>query len=268
MWFLWGQRRNQRELKLHLFPFSKIASKILKQIEKRKISKIYSKISQLIKTSTLFKLIAISGQSALLYSLFYGMTTSVQDLGLKSTQLNGIFLGLTQSLGFLSVLPITHKMKRREWTLKFQSIILLCTIILFLLSFFFKNSKTALFLETIISTCFLSFITSASFPLLFLYISELFSPENRGLVSALVLFFGKIFGALAPVLSKISQKMGIHILVGCAVPVFFSLPLTFFFLEETLGVGSVKHGFIDYGARELGRDIANYYFEENEDGLK
>lgn len=75
---------------------------------------------------------------------------------------------------------------------------------------------------------------------------------------------GKIFGAFAPLFSKMAKKMGIHILVGCSFPLLFSLPLSFIFIQETLGVGSVKHSFIEYGARELGKDVVNYYFEEEE----
>lgn len=205
----------------------------------------------------------MSLQSSLLYTLFYGMTTSVQDLGLKSIQLNGIFLGITQSLGFLSVLPFTHKMKRKEWSLKFQAMILISALFLITLSLC-GDSSVILFLQTIISTCLLASIMSASFPLIFLYISELFPTETRGLASALILFFGKMVGALAPFLSSYSQKMGLHILVGCCIPVVFSLPLTYICLEETLGVNSVKHSFMDYNARELGRDMADYYFDNEE----
>jgi len=57
----------------------------------------------------LVQVIVLSLQGGVLYLIFYGMTISVQDLGLKNINQNGIFFGITQTLGYLVVLPFIHK---------------------------------------------------------------------------------------------------------------------------------------------------------------
>ena len=41
------------------------------------------------------------------------MTTSVQELGLKNIQLNGMMIGVCQTIGYLFILPFTHKIPRK-----------------------------------------------------------------------------------------------------------------------------------------------------------
>lgn len=172
------------------------------------------------------------------------MSTSVQELGLKNIQVNGILLGATQSLGYLLVFPFTHKMRRRKWSIVFQVGLLISIVCLFAISFL-KKTKFVLWTETFFSTFFISTITSALFPLLFLFTSELFPTKIRGLANALVLFFGKLVGTLTPFVVQYCEKKDIHILVGCGALVFISLPATYL-LEETLveeGEGNIDPGY-------------------------
>lgn len=53
---------------------------------------------------------------------------------------------------------------------------------------------------------------------------------------ALILFFGKFIGAFTPLVTEFCEQKGIHILVGCGILIFASLPATFM-LEETLVEG-------------------------------
>lgn len=197
------------------------------------------------------------------YMLFYGMTISIQELGLKSLQINGILLGVTQSLGYLGVFPFTHKMRRKKWLLIFQFFVFLSILSLFFLSLF-EKSKVVLLLQTFFSTFFIASLTSAQFPLIFLYISELFPTNVRGVANAIILFFGKLVGTLTPFLIDFCEKRKIHILVGCGILVFLSFPCTFL-LDETLE----EEGKSEYrGARRdkpLDLTIGDDYFRQEED---
>lgn len=57
----------------------------------------------------LLQVIVMSLQGGVIYLVFYGMATSVQDLGLENVNYNGIFFGVTQSIGYMGVLPVIHK---------------------------------------------------------------------------------------------------------------------------------------------------------------
>ena len=174
----------------------------------------------------------MSLQAGSLYLIFYGLSTSVQELGLESANSNGIFFGVTQTLGYLIVLPFTHSMPRRKWTIIFQALQLAGALALLALS---KMPKTWLLelTETLLSTCVIAVINSSEFPFLFAYTSELFPTAVRGQANALVLLFGKAIGSLAPYLAGLSTSCGIHVLCGCGSLFFLSLPASFL-LRETL----------------------------------
>jgi MFS family permease len=167
------------------------------------------------------------------YCLFYGMSINIDSLGLKDIKLNGILLGVTQAIGYIAVIPFTHKMKRRAWSIVFQAALLTGAFILLLLS---KTSQTpsVMFLQTIVSTFLMASVMSAQFPLFFIYITEAFPTEVRGTANALVLFSAKLIGSASPLLLRLSEELGVHVLVGCALVGTISFPLTFC-LKETLG---------------------------------
>lgn len=165
--------------------------------------------------------------------IFYGLTTSIQDLGLNSMSENGIFLGVTQTIGYFISLPFAHKMQRKKWSIIYQLICLLGAIILIILSKIFEDNDLNKLLKTIISTCLIATVNSAQFPILFAYISEIYPTKMRGLGNALVLFSGKLLGALAPFMENFSIDYGLHVLVGCSSFLVVSIPLSFF-VKETL----------------------------------
>ena len=176
-------------------------------------------------------LVILSLQTSLLYMLFYGMTTSVDKLGLSSINMNGIFLGLSQAFGFMIVMPFTHRMRRVLWIKIFNVAFIVVALILFLLSFME---------ETIIVTnlrIFFSMVSasvmSSCFPILYTYMAELFPVEIRGLSSAIIIFIGKISGPLALLITTLCNNMKIHVISGLSIFVIVCLPLSFF-LKETL----------------------------------
>lgn len=124
-------------------------------------------------------------------------------------------------------------MKRKLWIIIFQICIAIAAGILIGLSFL-ENTDWVKLAKTGVSAFFIGALMSASFPILFLMIAELFPTEIRGFSNAVILFFGKIAAASAPFLSKLSKDYGFHILVGCSSIVLVTIPLNFF-LPETMG---------------------------------
>ena len=174
----------------------------------------------------------MSALSGLLFMLFYGMTTSVQDLGLHDIHLNGIFLGVNQSIGFIAIFPFMHKIKRRKWIINLQLVFIFSAIILWLTALFPKNQYIQI-TQTTVSTFCIAANVSAISSVFYTYIAEMFPAEIRGVATALILFNGKLIGVCAPFMCELSQRYGVHILVGCTVPVIISLPLSFM-IDETL----------------------------------
>jgi len=177
--------------------------------------------------------IAMSLQATLLYMLFYGMIVSVQNLGLSSMNLNGIALGVSQTIGFIVILPFTHILPRRITSISMQGVLMISAGLLFCISFFTRTEMIRT-IETIISTVAIGSTMSAFFPVLYLHTSELFPVEMRGLANAMILFIGKLFGGSAPFVCQLCENYEIHVLVGCSIAVLLSLPITFL-LPETHG---------------------------------
>lgn len=167
------------------------------------------------------------------YCLFYGMSINIDSLGLKDIKLNGILLGVTQAIGYSAVIPFTHKMKRRGWSIFLQAALLIGAFVLLCLSRI-PQTPNVLLMQTVVSTLLMASVMSALFPLFFIYITEAFPTEVRGTANALVLFTAKLIGSASPLLLEFSQQMGVHVLVGCAVIGLVSFPITFC-MRETLG---------------------------------
>ena len=74
-------------------------------------------------------------------------------------------------------------------------------------------------------------MTSMMFPLMFLWIAELFPTKIRGLATAVILFLGKLLGGFAPLLSDLCERYSIHVLVGCSAIGVLSLVATGYMRE-------------------------------------
>ena len=181
-----------------------------------------------------YHLITLTLIGGLLYALFYGMSLNIAELGLKDTKMNGMLLGATQAIGYLLVIPFTHKMKRKQWIVIFQFFILAGALLLILLSK--QNQSSAVqFEQTITSTFLMATVMSAIFPIFYIYITEVFPTEVRGTANAVILFLAKLIGSTAPLLENYSSSHGMHVLVGCSLLVIISLPMSLG-MRETLTV--------------------------------
>ena len=81
-----------------------------KSNRKIKVEKFKSPLYEIFSTKLyMFQVFVISLQGGVLWTVFYGMATSVQDLGLKNVNQNGIFFGVFQCIGYIIVLPFIDR---------------------------------------------------------------------------------------------------------------------------------------------------------------
>lgn len=177
-------------------------------------------------------LIILSSVCSALYIVYYGIASSVQDLGFDKIQYNGIATGITQGLGFLFVYPYLNSTPRKFAMLCIQGFLGLCGGVLFLLSMF-PTWSLIRFFEGLIANVLISCVISSLFSFSYLANTESFPPQIRGICVGIILLVGKILGSMAPLISHTCKDLGIHVLAGCSVPMVFSFMLTLGF-KETL----------------------------------
>ena len=182
----------------------------------------------------IINLVALFINSAAVFVMYYGLASSVQDLGLPNIQFNGILMAVTSLIGSLFVATRGPKLKR-------VSIVKLCSfcevasaLVLAALSFLPKT-QTVLLTESGIAAFFLPMINQIHLTLTYIQISELMPTRFRGLAVALVLLFGKAFGAVTPYTMNLFKNWGFHVVVGCSYFSFAALPISYF-MKETLGM--------------------------------
>ena len=230
-------RKNQRHLPRIFF------SKLLHALENNqfvhKEDEASKKLSVLDKLRLLFlnrelrnQLVILCTVSSSLYCVYYGIVTSVQDLGLKTFQYNGILVGITQAAGFVGVLSFLPVRKRKASLLAIQSVLLLGAFLLVCLSFL---EKTPLVqdAEGAVSAILISTAISALFSFLYVANAESFPTQIRGLAVGTILLAGKMIGSCSPYFTLLSKQMKVHVLTGSSLPLFVSL-MTTMFLKETL----------------------------------
>lgn len=174
----------------------------------------------------------LSVTSSSLFCVYYGMTTSVQDMGLATVQMNGIVVGLTQALGYILVLKYLSRTKRKAALIAIQAMLLFGAYLLVCLSFLPKARWVTL-LEGFVSTIFMSTVLSSMFSFMYVANAESFPTQVRGLAVGVILLTGKLIGSCAPYINLFSKHMKVHVMVGSSVPLFASL-LACMYLKETL----------------------------------
>ena len=131
------------------------------------------------------------------------------------------------------IIPFTYKMKRKLWTSIFQISAGLGCLCLLFLSFINSSGDILGYLNAFISAGWIMASITARYPFLFVYCVELFPEEVRGLCSGIMIVSGRLIGAFAPEMAKLSTSLGLHPLVGCGSVLVVSIPLTLF-MSETL----------------------------------
>lgn len=177
-------------------------------------------------------LVALCVQSATIFMIYYGLTSSIQDLGMKSIQLNGILMGCTQLIGYLFMAYYGPKLQRVRAAKLCLALEIFGAFVLFCLSFC-KQTDQVMLLQSLVSTLWMTTIVSAHMGILYLQNAESFPTELRGLAIAFILLFGKMSGAAAPFIEEYTKSIGMHVLVGCSFCALVAYPLVAT-LDETL----------------------------------
>ena len=207
---------------------------VLKQVKGAKKEEESSSVLEIFTNPIyLYRFITMGFTCSGIYAVFYGLSTDVSSLGIENICVVGVFLGITQTIGYIIVIPFISKMKRAKWMRIFCTLIILGAFVLLALSFFDPSNQYINYTKAGISTIVLATFMSAAFPFLFLMNTELFPTEVRGTASALVLSCGKLVGASAPFIGDFCKNFGIHPLVGCSVPFLVAIPMLLF-IKETL----------------------------------
>jgi len=212
----------------------------MKEISKEKKSKNiverHPVLTILCTKQYLYQFVVLSLIGGYLYSVFLGMSSNIQELGIRDIRINGVIFGVTQAIGNLVDIPCPNKMKRRLWNFIFQSFMMTGAIALLVLGFIFPTKTFGVLLtQSIVSSAFCGTGLSALFPMFFLYVSELHPPELRGTANSLVIFVSNLISIGVPLLAAKSATLGIHFVVGCSIVGVISIPLTLS-LKETLKV--------------------------------
>lgn len=177
-------------------------------------------------------LIIVTVQGCNILTVYYGLTYSVQDLGLDKVNYNGILLGVFQMIGYIGVSLYMHRMQRRKWTIIFQIVMMASAAVLILLSFFPDHYEIKI-LKAVMSAGVITICNAGQYSIFYAQLSEIFPSDIRGLVGAITIVISKLAASLSPLLSDMGKGLGFHVMVGCCVFGLVSLPLSFF-QKETL----------------------------------
>ena len=200
--------------------------------------KLGEKLKAVASKRYLFKpLLILSLVTVSMYSILYAVFSNSQHLGFKSFQLNGIFFGINQIIGFLMIMPLIPTIRRKKAMLMLQAILIGLAAILLLTSKF-RKIPFASTLAGFVSNFLISAVLAMYFSIVNLTNSESFPPEYKGMCVGIILFVGKLCGSFSPVISHLCQDFHIHILVGCSVPLIPAFFATMF-LKETYNPDAV-----------------------------
>ena len=145
-----------------------------------------------------------------------------QKLGLDNIYIMGTLLCISDLLGYLIILPFSHKIQRRYLNAGCNIAYIIGGLLL-LLNEANKGNFTYKYIATILS-CILRMVNSACFSLAFNYISELFPTKIRGLATGLIVCTGRLSNCLASTFEHLSTIYDIHPLILTAIPSLFALP--------------------------------------------
>ena len=96
--------------------------------------------------------------------------------------------------------------------------------------------------------------------------SELFPTRMRGLACAIILFFGKMLGSVAPFLATMSKNHNLHIVCGCSVVLLISIPLSFC-IDETLVLKNIETNKVNEEEEEEDENKIGLGLNENNNSI-
>lgn len=168
----------------------------------------------------------------------YGLSILIpQRIGLSNIYVNGIFLGVSELIGNFIVIPLGDKVKRRWFNFTCSLTIVLCCVVLLIFELV-KDSiqeNVLKWTQTLISSV-IKLALCANFALIFTYCSELFPTKMRGLCLGLCVLVGRTSSIFALGLEGITDRIGIHPMIGVIFGTAITLPISLV-MPETFGKG-------------------------------
>jgi hypothetical protein len=170
-------------------------SKIVEDVKVSKNSEEKQSVFRLLLTrDSISQMVRLTSISALLYIVFYVSSLSISDnLGLEKIQYNELVMGISQMIGYASMIPILHKIKRVRFTVWILASIFVIGAILLSITFF-KLDRNGGFLEgtpykiiSVICGILINIINSSLFTVYFAFAAELFDVGIRGVAVGLSL---------------------------------------------------------------------------------
>ena len=177
-------------------------------------------------------LVILSTVSSAQFCLFYAIATSIQDLGYKTLQADGIIMGITHGTGFLIVIPFLSTTPRKKALTVIQVSILIEASALLALGYL-PQTRFNMQLQVFTASVLISFTLSALYSFTYLANAESFPAEIRGLCVGVILLIGKAVGSTSPYIVLATKRLGLHLLIGCSMPMIISVLMTLG-LKETL----------------------------------
>ena len=165
----------------------------------------------------------------------YGMTLLVpESMGIDNIYLNGVLLGLSELVGYSTVIIFAHKIPRRKLNILNSASLIFFSGVLYSLRAFdiFFSPAVRKVLESIISVV-MKLIICMNFTLIFNYCAELVETKIRGFCLGYTVFSGRASSSLCSVLESACRGRNIHPMIASSLPAFFALPISFI-LPETL----------------------------------
>lgn len=185
----------------------------------------------------LFKLIGVTIITANIY-IGYSLSILIpQKIGLASINVNGMFLGLSETVGYLIVIPFGNLIPRR--VLNFVCCALVIILCCFLIAFDFTakdwNEQVLRWSQTIASSL-IKLVLCVNYALIFNYCSELFPTKMRGMTLGICVFVGRVMVIFSFFLQKLTDSFQIHPMIGTIVGALIAIPITLC-LPETINRG-------------------------------
>lgn len=169
------------------------------------------------------------------YIIYQATLYSSSTIGVSDARINGILFGASEMLVYLTVVPISHKLKRKN------TVIITCLIglagsgILVPISDFVisEPSVTVKVLRTLVSGLLVRIVSCINYAFIFGYAAELFPTKIRALMCGLATYAGRLSGAISPQIVTLAVSYQLEPLVFCS---FVSIPILLMssYIKETL----------------------------------
>lgn len=154
-----------------------------------------------------------------------------QKLGINNIYIMSTLFAISDLIGFLIMIPISHTIRRRKLNITCNLIILTSAFLLYINEF--NRESTRYTVVTTVLSCIFKICTSAAYSLAFNYLNELFPTNIRGLSTGIIVCCARLSNCTASSFDYFSGLLGIHPLILTAVTTILALPASYA-LPETL----------------------------------